>query len=741
MAQIRRPRPPRPPFRSGAPVLRLAVIASVVAASPGWAQDGTAARLSPIQVDAARDLQDEAPARQTSSVGGFGAAPMSLRPQSVSVIDAAELDDLGARDLARATRLDTSVADSYNTVGYPERFQIRGLLLESVGNHRRDGMAVFSHAPTALENRERVELLKGISGIQAGSSAPGGIISQILKRPTDEDLRMLEFGLSDRGTTRLHGDFGGRVHDGLFGYRINLAAEQLRPDVEAARGQRRFASAFFDARLPAGLLLEAEIEHHRFRQPSVPGFGLLDRDGDGIAESVPKPVRPSLNLAAQPWQLPFESRETVGSLRLSQRLDDWRWHLRWQRQQITIDDRLPFPDGCSSGPAFVYPGFCGNGDFDLYDFRTEDEHRTMDVLDAGVATSVRTGTVRHELQAGLTVNRYRMRPAPSQAYNWVGVSNMYAPVVLPEDPSLTVLNTIEDRRSREFYIHDAMQLTSRLSLWAGLRHVRLERSSVLTDGSQGVSLTQSFTTPWAALGLQVGAHGFAYVSAGEGVETESVPNRPQDYVNAGQALSALTSRQFEVGWRQQLAHGGLFSATVFQIDKPFADDVVQPDGRRERVAGARKARHRGLELGWSRRLLPRLDAQVQATWLDAKIRRSPDPALVGGRTPNTAPLAVAARVQWRVPGVAGMTWGNQVEYSGRKAVFADRSVELASYAQFDTDLSWRRRIGGMATIWRAGVDNVFDRRYWRDAPTQDWGAQYLFPARGRTARFSVQVMY
>ncbi|MFA7504883.1 MAG: TonB-dependent siderophore receptor [Burkholderiaceae bacterium] len=737
------PEPRRAAASSRPLVPALALTGLLVAVSPVGAQTTAPAvgTLAPVMVDGLHDDPHAAPGRASITVGGFGATPVAETPQSISVIGAESLEERGARNLSQAIRLESSVDDHYNTVGYPESLRIRGFLLDSAGNYRRDGMSISNHAPAALENRERIEILKGLSGIQAGSSAPGGLVDHVLKRPTDEDLRAIEFGVSERSTTRLHADFGGRFDGGVIGYRINLAGEQLRPDADAADGQRRFVSGFFDARLPAGLLLEAEFEHHRFRQPSVPGFGLLDVDGDGFAEALPAPVDPSVNLGAQPWALPFESRSTVGSLRLSQRLDDWHWRLRWQRQRIATDDRLPFPDGCGSGPAYVYPGFCGNGDFDLYDFRTEGERRIMDVLDAGIGTTVHTGSVRHELGFGITRNRYRERPADAQAYNWVGTGNMFDPVVLPADSALTVTNTDADSYSRELYIHDAMQLNDRLSLWVGMRHTRLERSSVLTDRTETVSLEQSFTTPWAALGLKVGARGFAYVSAGEGVETESVPNRPQDYANYGQALEALVSMQFEIGWRQRLEDGGLFSITLFQIDKPFADDVEQADGSVLRVAGARKARHRGLALGWAGRLSSRLDARVQATWLDAKIRRSPDPSLVGGRTPNTAPLAAAARLSWRVPGVDGLSWSNQVQYSGRKAVFADRSVELGSWAQFDTDLALRRRIGNTFTIWRVGIDNLFDRRYWRDAPTQYWGAQYLFPARGRTLRLSVQAMY
>ena len=40
--------------------------------------------------------------------------------------------------------------------------------------------------------------------------------------------------------------------------------------------------------------------------------------------------------------------------------------------------------------------------------------------------------------------------------------------------------------------------------------------------------------------------------------------------------------------------------------------------------------------------------------------------------------------------------------------------------------------------WRAGIDNVFDRRFWREAPTTYWGGTYLFPAQPRTFRVSLQ---
>ena len=35
-------------------------------------------------------------------------------------------------------------------------------------------------------------------------------------------------------------------------------------------------------------------------------------------------------------------------------------------QQIKINDRIAFPDGCSNATNYVYPGLCANGDVDVY---------------------------------------------------------------------------------------------------------------------------------------------------------------------------------------------------------------------------------------------------------------------------------------------------------------------------------------------------------------------------------------
>ncbi len=707
------------------------------------AQAAQAAQPAPTLPEVRIESRADDPATERVSVGGFGDGPAARTPQSLSVIRAETLRDLGATGLSSALRLEPSAGDAYNTIGYIESLQVRGFLLENALNYRRDGMAQSNHAPMALENKESIELLKGVSGIQSGLSAPGGLVNSTLKRPTASPLREVSVRLSERGTRALHADFGGRTGEGRgLGYRINLAGESRHPHADDAPGDRRFLSGFFDYKLPSGALLEAEFEHHRVRQRSVPGFGLLDADGDGFAETLPGPIDPRINLNAQPWSSPFVSTANAGSVRFQQALSTrWLLGLRAGVQRIRTDDRLAFPDGCSGGPNYLYPGFCGNFDFDVYDYRSDDERRETRTLEAFVRGDTDLGGVRHEVAATLRRVRYTERFPERQAYNWVGIGNVFAPVVLPADPVARDLNTQLDATTDELALTDTIRLGERWSLWLGLRHTRLERASEFADGSGAVRYTQSFTSPWFALGVRPWDGGFAYVSAGDGIESETVPNRPSLFSNAGEVLVALRSRQFEAGFRQALPGAGLFAATLFQIDKPYSDDEFQPDGRALRVAGAREARHRGMELSWAGRPTRTLALSASATLLDARTTRALDPAIVGRRVTNVAPLAASLLATWSVPGVDGLDWTNRAVFSDRKPVTRDNAIELASYWQFDTALSYTERRGASTVTWRVGIDNLFDRRYWREAPTQYWGGTYLFPAQPRSLRASVRVAF
>jgi len=719
-------------------------------AAPLDAGGGDTASLEPIVV-AAPPVPPAA-----GSLGAFTSTPIASTPLAIDVIGAADLLDRGVNSLSSAIRTDPSVGDNYNTFGYVEALQVRGFVLNELLNYQRDGMTVSSHVPVALENKESIEILKGTSGMLAGSSAPGGLVNYVLKQPTATTLVQLDSTVSERGSALVHGDFGGHFGDqGAFGYRINLAAEERRPEVDHAWSKRSLLSGFFDWHATAGTLVQLEFEHQKVRETSVPAFALLDSMNTGTATTLPPPIDPRLNLNDQPWTQPFESTETSGSLRLEQRLGpDWDLALRAGTQRSTTNDRIAFPDGCSyvnpslnstaiapgaPGYYYLYNGLCSNYNVDIYQYVSDDEVRNTNDTDAHLHGHLRGAGTDNEVTLGVKTTRYSERYPPFQTYNYVGTENVFAQAALPANATAANPNVPLDTALDELYAFEVAHLPRDWSAWLGARYTRITEDSSLTDGTQATRLQQHLLTPWLGLGTAPWRGGFAYASAGSGVEVASVPNHA-GLLNPGQALPAERSRQVELGLKQHGGDGWSLDAALFRITKPFTDNVG-PVGAQLQVAGARAERHQGLELASDWQAAATLQLRASATFIDAKTTSAVDPGWIGKAPTNVAPLAVSLQDIWSPAALPGLAWRNIGTYAGHKTVLPDGSVDLPSYWQWDTGLDYAYDAARVHWVWRAGIDNVTGRSYWREAPTASWGSIYLFAAQARSARLGLSVSW
>ena len=328
-----------------------------------------------------------------ADVTGFGDLPLRDIPVSATTVTRQQIDAAGARRLADLTQFDASVTDAYNAPGYWDFISIRGFTLDNRFNFRREGLPISAETTIPLDNKERVEILKGTSGIQAGTSAPGGLVNYVVKRPTDYDLREVKLEATSRASVLGAVDLGGRFGaDNRFGYRLNVAHERLRPLVRNLDGERSLLALATDWRLGRDSLLEAEIEWSRKSQASQTGFSLL-------GAVLPEPVDPRRNLNNQPWAKPSVFDALTGTLRFSQALNaDWRWTAQLGTQRLENDDFTAFPFGCSSEGNF--DRFCSDGTFDYYDFRSENEKRRQNAATLNLKGKVMTGAVAHDLSIG-----------------------------------------------------------------------------------------------------------------------------------------------------------------------------------------------------------------------------------------------------------------------------------------------------------------------------------------------------
>ncbi|HEV6966162.1 TonB-dependent siderophore receptor [Roseateles sp.] len=700
---------------------------------------GAATALLAVQLAAAQTLPQVSvsgkSAEAAPGLAGFSDPPARLPMQAVS-LSAERLSEAGIEQLSGLTKLDASVSDSYNAVGYWSQLKVRGFDLDNRYNLRRDGLPINGETALSLANKAAVEVLKGSSGMQAGTSAPAGLVNLVVKRPLADDATTLTLGAIQGGTVEASVDHSQRFGaQREFGLRVNLAAAHLDPQLHSSRGSAHTAALAGDWRVSPDTLVEAEVEFSRQSQPSQDGFSLL---GDTLPDA--KRIDPRLNLNNQPWTLPVVFDNTHASLRLQQKLaGDWRAQAHLGIQRLRTDDRNAFGFGLDCNETSTFEGvyYCDrygpDGRFDLYDYRSENEHRDTTALDISASGPVQLAGLRHDLTVGGLSSRFKAR-FQRQAYNFTGVDTIDGNVVTAPQPALTGENTNRDERSRELYLRDRVALGADTSAWLGLRHTRLHRESVRTDGSRATDYSQSVTTPWLALSHAIAADWLVYASWGQGVESEVTPNRPR-YVNAGQALPALKSRQTEIGLKTgtQRVEGSL---TVFDIRRPLWRDIGSCDvdlSCEHRTDG--HARHRGIEasadLKWSGGGL-----FASAQRLRARREGSADASLNGLVPPNVPQTTVKAQVRHDL--LPGLQAQLGVQYEGRRYATPDNGIAVPAWTVADAGLRYMQTAGQQTWIWRAAVDNLTNRRAWREAPWQ-FEHSYLYPLAPRTLRASLEV--
>ena len=257
-----------------------------------------------------------------------------------------------------------------------------------------------------------------------------------------------------------------------------------------------------------------------------------------------------------------------------------------------------------------------------------------------------------------------------------------------------------------------------------------------TDGLLATHYTQGFTTPWLALSHAFNPRDLAYLSWGQGVESEVVPKLPQ-YSNAGQALPALKSEQVEAGFKHNDGALGWHIA-AFDIQRPAWRDLGDcsvPGSCTRRADG--QARHRGLEAEADLRVGP-WNLRGSAMALQARREGSTDPTLNGLRPTNVPAASLKAQAAYNLAALPGLALLGFVSHEGERMVLPDNRIATPGWTKLDLGARYSHKLGTRSLLWRVGVDNLADHRAWKEAPYQ-YGHAYLYPLAPRTFHASVQI--
>ena len=687
------------------------------------------------------------------SIGNLDGLSLLSTPVSATVVTRDLMTDQFSRVLSDVVKNDASIGEDYAPVGYYGDFQIRGFTIDLATGLQINGMVIAGEQDVPLENKERVEFLKGITGVESGITTAGGLINYVTKRPAlvktfdaASDHRGTAFGAVDLGQL-----FGAAKQ---FGLRTNIAGEAIRSYVESANGWRGVGALAADWKLSDTVMLKTDFEYQHKRERSAAGYQLL---GGTIVPDLNR-IYPSTMLADQPWSKPNIFDAFNAGARLDTKITpNWHTYLAASYSHSLIDDNVIYPYGSqdengnsicantSNAPGYF---FCPDGSYEAYDYRSPGELR-IDTLGEAVASGhVKTGPVTHDLVFGGSMFYRGVDLSPTIIYNPIGVENIYQPNVVFAEQSYVAPgpSTLSDfNHQASGVLQDRITLPGRVRITAGGRYASVSDANY--NGTKGVWLPQ-YSATWApASDLTLYGNYSVMLSLG--------PQAPFWVDNSSLYLAPFYTRQAEVGAKYEPGRRMLLTAAFYRMRAPFfyprviqsidsfcienvrpGDLCFESDGRET---------HDGVELGAQGKAANWLRLSASASGIMAKASDSAtanfnDKQVINVprvKTALFADIALSKGLGRRfndlhlLPG-----WG----YTGRKEATRDDTVSVGGYNLFN--LGARYSPGGDEgrISFRIYADNVLNKRYWKDTGAS-YGDTFIHIGAPATVRVSGQYRF
>ncbi len=296
---------------------------------------------------------------------------LSLRetPQSVSVITRQLLDDLGAvrldQALAQTTGIQVGQNDTERTTFYARGFGINNLQI--------DGMARGGNAPlqdTILY--DRIEVVRGATGLMGGTGDPSATINMIRKRPTKEFQASAGLIMGRWDDQRFEADLSTPLNaEGSVRARTALAWQKRDSYLDMYHERKTVGMLIVEADLRPGTLLTAGVDFQD-NKPTGATWGAVPYwNADGSLANLPRNTS-----FTTPWSTWANKQHTLFTS-LDQRLPgNWNMHLGYARTESTNRTTVAYAGAGYPDPATVqgmrlWTGAWGAGkntgdNFDVY---------------------------------------------------------------------------------------------------------------------------------------------------------------------------------------------------------------------------------------------------------------------------------------------------------------------------------------------------------------------------------------
>lgn len=693
------------PFSGHLLAVSLLSVNSLVWAQSSDADSGTSA-LPEISV-----VSDQAAAQGYNPTSSSGATrtdtPLRETPQSVRVMTAQQIEDLGALRLADTVDFVSGVTRLNDFGGTWDNFGIRGFSSTDMGflingfpgsrgyNPRRDTATV-----------ERFEFLKGPAAALYGSSEPGGTINIVTKKPLFSQKNVAEFSVGSSGLKRATFDSTGPLGESVA-YRLNAMSEEGDTRSNMLSNRRSLLAPALTWVIDKDTILNYEGE---FLQSSTPldrglinvrgALGLLPRD-----RVLNEPSDGNMNMSSNTHQLTLD--RTLS--------ENWRARFGTSYKESTFDGYYTEADSLAS------------------DNRTLNRRRTWRQLpsrdfslQAELEGKFNTGSIAHTVLFGAEASRLWMNTEILRSANFT--LDIYNPVYGTALPALITRTSSSDeyQRVKALFMQDQISLSSQWKLLAGLRwdqynQTVYNRVPTVTTTSQ----QQSAVSPRTGITYLPNDWSSYYVSAGKSFRGNSGTD-----IN-GRAFDPQHSTAYEAGVKLQTPDERL-GANFALYDITKTNVLTSSDVPGYSVA-AGKVKSTGFEADVYGQVNANWRVSGNFAWDDARVTK--DKTLAAGTRLMNIPAISAGLLAIREDSLAnGSRYGvgTGINYVANRSGNTADTYTLPAYTTVKLLGYWQVT---KAVRLSLDVHNLFNRNYY----TGSWGNLYVIPGAERNAVLRLKI--
>ncbi|MGY2256009.1 TonB-dependent siderophore receptor [Pseudomonas reactans] len=613
-------------------------------------------------------------------------------PQSISVIPATVLKDLGSTNVERALEFAGGVSKQNNFGGLTlYEYSVRGF---TTSEFYQDGFSANRGYPSTPDaaNIERIEVLKGPAASLYGRGDPGGTVNIVTKKPQPEAFTTLQTSAGSWDRYRTAMDVNTPLDsEGKVLTRVNLAVEDNHSFRDHVQSKRVFVAPSFSWQLDpdTSLLVESEFVRHSSTfdrgivdAPGVSRSTFLGEPNDGDIDNHNNRIQATLeHHLNDAWKLRLASHYKQGSL-----WGDASENRALNADGHTIDRR--------------------------YRERSMGWHDSITQLELRGLFDI--GSWQHELLIGTEYEDYRKKERVTAIGGSRYPIDIYNPVYGKPKPNGARSGTdfFEQTKSHALNLQDQIIFTDRLRGMVGARFEHFEQSiDDFTRNHAKSKQTHDAFTQRAGLLYQLTPQVGVFANA----STSFKPNSGLDANN--KSFKPEEGVGYEVGIKSELFDDRL-SATLaaFHIEK---ENVLTLDPATNLNRAVGKARSQGFDLQLTGQVTDAVRVIGAFAYIDAEVTKGDKAIPAGSRI-----LGVAKRsgsllgvYEFQDGALRGSDLGAAFTYVGDRSGEAGTNFELPAYHTVDLLAHYKATENVTVGL---NLNNLFDEKYYERSYSSYW---------------------